>query len=123
MKTKLSAILIVVLCTLFTSTAQIFYKLGSAKLPIIFTNWYLFLGLFLYGIGAVLLITSFKGGDVSVLYPIIATSYIWVTILSKVIFNEQINIYKIIGVFCILIGIISIGFGSKKEEKIVPEVI
>lgn len=123
MKTKTSAIILVIICTLFTSTAQIFYKLGSAKLPMIFTNWQLLSGLLLYGFGAVLLITAFKGGDVSVLYPIIATSYIWVTILSKIIFNEQINVHKIIGVSLIIIGIIAIGFGSRKEEEHAAEVI
>jgi len=115
MATKLWAIGLVVLCTAFTSFAQIFYKYGANRLPEIITNVPLIAGLFLYGIGAVLLIVSFKGGDVSVLYPIIATSYIWVSLLSNYYFQEQLNMYKWIGIAWIIAGIIMISWSSKKD--------
>ncbi|MBI4017143.1 MAG: EamA family transporter [Candidatus Aenigmarchaeota archaeon] len=117
MKTKWWALVLVVACTFFTSSAQIFLKFGSARLPLIFWNWPLFAGLVLYGFGAVLLIVSLKGGDVTVLYPIIATSYVWVNILAIFFLRESMNVMKWAGVFAIMMGICFIGWGSKRNSQ------
>ena len=113
--TKKWAIALMVAVTLLTSTAQILYKFGSARLPAIFTNYCLISGLFLYGIGAILMITAFKAGEVTVLYPIVATSYIWVALLSSYFFSESINYLKIIGIALIFLGVTSVSMGSKKD--------
>jgi len=117
MATKLWAILLVLFTTLITSSAQILWKKGSATLAFdilsIITNYYIIGGVLLYVVGGTLLIISFRGGEVSVLYPIIATSYIWVSLLSVKFLGEQMNHFKWIGVILIIAGIASIGFGSK----------
>jgi drug/metabolite transporter (DMT)-like permease len=119
MATKLWAIALVLFCTLLTSSAQIFYKFAVDKLEwnilSIITNYYLIIGLLLYVIGAILLIISFRGGEVSVLYPIIATSYIWVSILSIYFFHEMMNNIKWIGVFIIVAGVALLGYHSNKS--------
>ena len=117
MATKLWAALLVLFTTLLTSSAQLLYKYGSTTLTFnlinILTNYYLIGGLILYAIGGVLMIISFRGGEVSVLYPIIATSYIWVSFLSIFFLKEPMNYFKWIGVVAIIAGIISISYGSK----------
>ncbi len=117
MATKLWAALLVLFTTLLTSSAQIFYKIGSKTLTLeplsILTNYYLIGGLLLYAVGGALIILSFRGGEVSVLYPIIATSYIWVSFLSIYFLGETMNFYKWFGVIAVIIGIALIGFGSK----------
>lgn len=117
MATKIWAALLVLFTTLLTSSAQIFYKIGSQTLSLdllaIFTNYYLIGGLLLYAVGGTLMILSLRGGEVSVLYPIIATSYIWVSWLSVFFLNERMNAFKWFGVAFIIFGIISIGYGSK----------
>jgi len=119
MGTKWWAIMLVLFCTLLTTSAQIFLKIGSNRLPgIIFANWQLFIGIMLYVIGAIILIIAFKGGEVTVIYPIFASSYIWVSILSAYFFNEQLGIIKLSGVFIVIIGIIMISLGSKKNSSI-----
>ena len=119
MPTKPWAMLLILATTLLTSSAQILYKLGIPALKFdvisILTNYYLIGGLVLYGIGAILMIISFRGGEVSVLYPIIATSYIWVSILSIYFLGEKMNAFRWIGVFIIIAGIVSIGYGSKDK--------
>ena len=117
MTTPLWAVLLMIVCTFFTSTAQIFMKTGSSQLPLIFWNLPLFAGIALYGIGAVLLIVSLKAGDVTVLYPIVATSYIWVTLSSIWIFNEHVSFLRWMGIFAIISGICFIGWGSKKNGE------
>lgn len=117
MSTKLWAALLVLFTTLLTSSAQILYKKASAALTLnpigIITNYYLIGGMLLYIIGGALIIISFRGGEVSVLYPIIATSYIWVSILSMIFLNEEMNVLKWAGIISIIFGIIAIGYGSK----------
>jgi undecaprenyl phosphate-alpha-L-ara4N flippase subunit ArnE len=120
MTTKLWAIGLMVLCTAFTSFAQVFYKMGADKLVFSFmeiiTNVPLITGMVLYGLGAIIMIVAFKGGEVSVLYPIVATSYIWVSLLSVYFFNESLNLFKAIGIFVIISGVVLISIGSKERE-------
>ena len=117
MATKLWAALLVLFTTLLTSSAQILWKIGSATLSFdivkILTNYYLIGGVLLYVVGGILIIIAFRGGEVSVLYPIIATSYVWVSLLSVKFLGEQMNAFKWIGVAGIIMGIVLIGYGSK----------
>ena len=122
MPTKHWAIALMILCTAFTSIAQVLYKLAAGKLEFniisLITNYYLISGMILYLIGAFIMIAALKGGEVSVLYPIIATSYIWVSLLSSYFFNESLNLFRWAGVFAILIGIIFISIGSKQKGSL-----
>jgi uncharacterized membrane protein len=121
MRTKAWAILLMVLTTALTSTAQIFYKFGAGLLEFnilsLISNYYLISGLALYSVGSVMMITAFKGGELSVLYPIIATSYIWVAFLSMVFFQENLNFYRWMGIFIIFFGVVFIGVGSKRLHR------
>lgn len=115
MGTKWFAVILMVICTLFTSTAQIFYKFGAVNLPVIFTNIPLITGLVLYGFGAIIFVTALKFGEVTVVYPIIATSYIWVALFSWIIFNDNMNFHKIFGISAIVAGITIISLGSRMK--------
>jgi uncharacterized membrane protein len=120
MKTKLWAVFTVIFTTLLTSMGQILYKKAADNLVFTFlgliTNVYLIVGVMVYGIAGILVIIALRGGEVSVLYPIIATSYIWVSFLSIYFLAESMNIWKWLGVSTIFLGIVMIGFGSKGEE-------
>ena len=122
MATKAWAIGLIILCTIFTSTAQVFYKFGANRLELnlisLITNLPLITGMMLYIIAAVIMIAAFKGGEVSVLYPIIATSYIWVSLMSVYFFNESLNLFGWIGIFMVICGVTFISLGSKQKETI-----
>ncbi|MFH1398643.1 MAG: 4-amino-4-deoxy-L-arabinose-phospho-UDP flippase [Candidatus Woesearchaeota archaeon] len=111
MKTKPWAIAIVICFTFLISAAQILFKLGANQPSII--NWQLFLGLALYGISTVLLLIAFRGGELSVLYPLIALSYVWVALILPWFTNEAMNQTKWLGILSIIIGVALIGRGSK----------
>lgn len=124
MKTQPWAIGIVLFFTLLTSTAQVMYKLAANRLVFdfsniqltlmsIFTNVYLYIGAFLYITSAILLLIALRGGELNVLYPIVALSYVWVGILSMFVFNEAMIPIKWIGVVFIIAGVSCIGVGSK----------
>lgn len=129
MKTKVWAITLMFVCTLLTSTAQLLYKKGASTLSFdptaLLNNYYLLTGMAIYVIGAFLMILAFRGGEVTVLYPIIATSYIWVSIISIFFLREVMNVFKWIGIFTIITGIVLVGIGSKNKEEManVPGVI
>ena len=118
-ETKLWAVCLIILTTLLASSGQLLLKMGSkaASLDLsLLTNYPLIAGCILYGIGAILLIVSLKGGELSVLYPIIATSYIWVSLLSLSFLGESMNMWKWLGIASIILGVSFIGKGGRKKK-------
>ncbi|HIH38978.1 EamA family transporter [Candidatus Woesearchaeota archaeon] len=119
MQTKPAAILLIIITTLFTSIAQVLWKFGANKLQFTFlsiiTNYQIWLGFLVYAVAALLLVLALKQGELSVLYPVIATSYLWVSLLSIYYFHETITTLKWAGILLILIGVTTIGFGSTEE--------
>lgn len=117
MKTSVKAMLLVLFSTIFTAAGQIFYKLASARLDTNLvhqlTNYPLFAGAIVYGIGAIMLLVALKHGELSVLYPIYALNFIWVSILSPVFFpSDSMNIIKWFGVLSVIVGVSLIGMGG-----------
>ena len=93
------------------------WKLGAGHITdfySIITNIPLIGGFISYAIGAVFLIIAFKYGDLSLVYPFVALSFIWVNIASIFLFNEAVIIMNWMGVIGILIGVSLIGYGSRK---------
>jgi drug/metabolite transporter (DMT)-like permease len=79
------------------------------------TNYPLIAGYALYGINTVMLVLALREGELSVLYPIIALTYVWVTLAAYFRLHEPPNVYKNVGVTAIILGVIIIGrAGSKK---------
>jgi len=117
MRTKKRGILLVILSTFFICLGQILWKLGINKVVTLMDvfNLPLVLGFLFYGISALVLVIAFKHGELSVLYPILATSYVWVGILSHFIFKtDSLNVYKSAGIGLIVLGVSLIGWGSRK---------
>jgi len=117
-KTRTWAILLTLSFTVIISFAQVLYKMASANLSFnplqLITNWQLILGLVLYAIAAIMFIKALKGGELSVLYPLIAVTYIWVSLLSIYFFHEVMTLYKWLGVVTIILGVSFIGIGGTR---------
>lgn len=123
--TQLKAILLMIFCTLFTASGQILWKIGVQKVSfsnlITVLNTPFLLGFLSYGIGALLMILAFRRGELSILYPIVATSYVWISILSPHIFPADVmNGWKWAGVILILCSVSLLGWGSSRTPKEVP---
>jgi drug/metabolite transporter (DMT)-like permease len=116
MKNLKLGILIMLLCTVFTAAGQLFFKYGSETFEwnlSLLTNYNLILGLVLYGAGALLLIVALKFGDLSVIYPIVSLTFIWVMFISVWFLGEKITNFKIGAVIFIVFGVVLIARGSK----------
>jgi uncharacterized membrane protein len=103
------AILLSLFCAVLAAVGQTFFKMGAAQVSTQYTDWVLnlkvILGMGIYGTSAVLFIVALKYGRLSILYPIIATSYIWVTLLAYYVFGENITYVNWIGVAMIVCGV------------------
>lgn len=140
MKTKMSSIILILTAAVATAAAQIVLKIGSAfKLAglksefqeagfgiiknILNPSSDLFhlvvigTGFFLFMVTLLILARGFKGGDMSLLYPIFATSFIWNIFFSRIFLGEHITFFKVIGVLIIVSGIALTGFGQKLSER------
>ncbi len=67
-------------------------------------------GIALYGVSTVLFILALRGSQLSVLYPLVSTTYVWIAFFSYIFLKERINTVKIAGIALILIGVSIIGF-------------
>lgn len=75
----------------------------------IVTNVPLFVGYALYGINVFLMAVALKGRELSRLYPIIALTYVWVTLLSITVLGEHMNPYRAAGIALIVSGVSVLG--------------
>ncbi|RLI98880.1 MAG: hypothetical protein DRP06_04550 [Candidatus Aenigmatarchaeota archaeon] len=102
-------ILLVLFAAFLGSLGQLFFKKGSANLSFnvmsLLTNWYLILGLCLYGISTIIYVYALSYGELSMLYPIIATSYIWTCFLAVLILGEHMSFVNWVGILFILLGV------------------
>ena len=114
--------LLMAACTIFTSAGQLLWKAGALKIsfsnPLTFFNLAFMVGCLSYIIGSILMILAFKKGELSMLYPVIATSYVWVSIFAPLFFPmEVMNIWKWAGVLLILFSVCLLGWSSTSITK------
>jgi multidrug transporter EmrE-like cation transporter len=68
------------------------------------------LGYCFYGINTFLMALALRGRELSKLYPIIALTYVWVTILSLfLLVGEHMNFFRGIGIAFIVGGVSVLG--------------
>jgi drug/metabolite transporter (DMT)-like permease len=117
---KRRSLLMILVFTLLSAAAQVLLKFGTVQLKLhptligLLTNFPLIGGMALYGLGAALMVLALRHGELSVLYPLISLSYVWVAILSVLVFGEVMNPYKIAGICVIMAGVGVLGLGSHK---------
>lgn len=117
MATKPFAIMLIIMSTFITASAQFFLKKGADALVFdvvkLMTNYSVIIGLVLYAVGALILIYALKNGEMNVIYPIYSMSFVWVILISYSYLGELINVWKIVGIIFIIGGVSYIGIGSR----------
>ena len=119
------SLILVALCTVLGAAAQIMMKKGAdpsihGMIPTIvriFTNTNLFLGYALYGISAVSLVLALRKGQLSMLYPVIALTFVWVAILSVIIFHETLTPMRVAGITTVVCGVALLGWGDSPKSR------
>jgi drug/metabolite transporter (DMT)-like permease len=114
------AIFLIVAFTVVAAIAQPLFKIGANSLPAkmsvggLITDLPLIAGLALYGLGSILMIWALRHGELSVLYPLISLSYVWVAILSVVIFRDRMTSLRISGIATIIAGVSILGIAGRE---------
>ncbi|MBV6430151.1 MAG: 4-amino-4-deoxy-L-arabinose-phosphoundecaprenol flippase subunit ArnE [Bryobacteraceae bacterium] len=115
--TKAQSITLVFGCTILGAAAQILIKTGAGNLRgagalEMLANVHLLAGYCLYGLSTVLLVLALRDGELSILYPVISLTFVWVTVLSSVLFGEAVTANKLAGIAMIVAGVGILGAGG-----------
>ena len=118
-------------CTAFAAAAQVLLKFGMARtmpplnpsdsstwLPfvlVLITDFPLIFGFCAHSLNALLLILALRDGELSMLYPIIALTYVWVNLLSMYFFHEAMNLWKGVGIALVIGGVALLGRASSRS--------
>jgi drug/metabolite transporter (DMT)-like permease len=119
------SLILVGLCTVLGAGAQILMKKGvdpnvHGMIPTvvrIFTNLDMFVGYSLYGMSAVSLVLALRRGQLSLLYPVIALTFVWVAILSVIVFHEELSPVRIAGITTVVLGVAMLGLPDKASSS------
>jgi drug/metabolite transporter (DMT)-like permease len=111
----MKSMLLVFMASVVGSFGAVFLKLGAARLNgsiLSFLNSRLILGVALFLGSSVFYALGIRGGQLSVLYPMVSLGYIWTLAWSKLFFNEALTREKFLGLGLILLGVCFVGMGS-----------
>ena len=102
-------LLLTALAAFIGSIGQLEFKRGADNLQfdikLLLTNYHLIIAVTVYALSTVLYVYALSKQNLSILYPIIATSYIWTLIFAKIFLKEQVGLTSWTGVFFILLGV------------------
>jgi drug/metabolite transporter (DMT)-like permease len=120
----------VICCTLFASAAITLLKRGmSHALPAVdsahwgtmfnlalalATDLPLVAGFALHACNALLLILALRDGELSILWPVYALSYVWAALLAVYFFSDRMNLWKGAGIALIILGVGLLGRASQR---------
>jgi multidrug transporter EmrE-like cation transporter len=117
LKTPVSHMLLVLVASIFGSIGAAFLKYGAQELHrgwLHLFNWRLATGVALFLISSYFFVLGLRPpGELSVLYPMVAVSYIWTLLWSRIFFKEPFTRQKMIGLLLIVAGVCCVGAGSR----------
>ena len=113
--TPLLSIIIVLIGCVAGAYGAILLKKASATFGLnihgTIKNKNLIYGVLIYGVGTITYILALKGAELSLIYPIVSTTYIWTAIFSQKLLGEKMNRWKWTGICVIILGVILMGLG------------
>ena len=117
-------------CTVFAAASQVLMKFGATHpmpgfqagdtstwrpfLVALLRNYQLVLGYVVQSGNALLLILALREGELSMLYPIIALTYVWVNLLAMYFFHDGMNVWKAGGIALVIAGVALLGRASSR---------
>jgi drug/metabolite transporter (DMT)-like permease len=110
------SMLLVFVASVVGSFGAVFLKLGAGKITgsvLSFINVRLGLGVILYLASSVFYAWGVRGGDLSILYPMVSLGYIWTLLWARIFFKEPFTRNKFIGLALIFGGVFLVGLGAK----------
>lgn len=114
---KMAALVLILISVSLAVLAQLSLKRGvsslgtlsvsdlvSPKIFGIFSNFFVVGGLLLYAVASGLWIVVLSQEELSFAYPLIALGYVITAVLAKFMFNENLTLFRILGISFIALG-------------------
>lgn len=124
----MQSLMLVFCCTIFGGVAQYLFKISTKQAVLtvpgggvnwmsVISNYPLWIGLAFYGVSTLLMVLALRDGELSLLYPVISLTYIWVVFLSVLLLHEPLTAWKMAGVSLICLGVALLGLKGRKPTQ------
>jgi len=114
----------ILLSLIFGIIGQLFLKAGMNKIGKInllnkkvikilfkiFTQTYIIIGCVFFGISMILWVVVLSNFDLSFAYPLVSISYVFIALLSRLLFKEKVSLRRWISIGLIVFGVFLVGF-------------
>ncbi len=114
MQTPLTSILLFIAAAFFGALGQLLYKTGAdaagGSIASYLLSWRLLGGVVCYIAVMVLFVAAFKkGGALTVLYPVYASTFIWAALFALALFHTPIRPVNLLGMALLIAGMYCMG--------------
>lgn len=114
MQTPLISIVLFAVAALLGAVGQFLYKSGAeaagGSALSYLLNWRILIGVACYVGVMVLFVAAFKkGGALSVLYPIYASTFIWAALIGLFAYDTPIKLVNVLGMAALIVGMYLMG--------------
>jgi drug/metabolite transporter (DMT)-like permease len=108
------SIALVLVGTILGAIGALILKKGTSRYRLreMLLTGYFWGGAFLYGISTVFYMFALRQEHLSVLYPLVSTTYLWTTLFGVKFLGEKMNPWKYLGLIGIILGVILIGLSG-----------
>ena len=110
METPFKSIVLFLIASVIGAVGQFLYKEGAQNasgknLMSFIANWRILIGVLCYIGVMVLFVAAFRiGGEMTVLYPMYASTFVWALLIGVLYLKEPLSIYKLCGAALIMGG-------------------
>ena len=94
---------------LMVSIGQLLWKCSGGT-----DLWFLAGGFLLYGLGALLMVVSFKHGKLSVVHPVQSLAYVFGLAIGYFSLGERLRLAQYVAIVLIMSGVVLIGGGNRE---------
>src|SRR3989338_8060873 len=112
----LQSVVLVVLSSIIGAFGPVFLKKASGDFSFNIIkqirNVPLIIGMACYGLSVLIYIPALKGGELSVIYPLVSISYVLAALYSVWLLKERMTLQKWAGIALIMFGIALIGIAA-----------
>ncbi|MEM3855907.1 MAG: EamA family transporter, partial [Candidatus Micrarchaeaceae archaeon] len=106
---------ITLVAALFAAFAQYFFKKAMPKfrfrlpeLIALLKNKTIIIGIVIYFIGLAIYLVALGKGQLSFVYPVFASSFIFIMLISKFMLNEKLTVMRVLGILLVFAGVVII---------------
>jgi len=107
-------ILLVLVGSVIAALGSLYFKKSADKFLLrnIWKSGLLWLGIFLHLFSMIMYVVALRFGELTLLYPLVSTTYIWVVLFSVKSLGEKMNKWKWISLVGIVLGVVLVGIGG-----------